>query len=133
MKYRTIPGNNEPLSILGFGVMRLPTRAGIIDKRRSTRMLLESIAGGINYFDTAYPYMAGQSEPFLGRFLEEHQLRDKVSIATKLPHWQIRNRQDMINMLVNQLGRLRTDRIDYYLIHSITGGSWSELAPAGCH
>ncbi len=131
MKYRTIPGNNEPLSILGFGVMRLPTRAGIIDKRRSTRMLLESIAGGINYFDTAYPYMTGQSEPFLGRFLEEHQLRDEVSIATKLPHWQIRNRQDMINMLVNQLGRLRTDRIDYYLIHSITGGSWSELVRRG--
>lgn len=131
MQYRNMPGDDEQISILGFGVMRLPTHAGRIDKRRSEDMLLHAITAGVNYFDTAYPYMAGQSEPFLGRFIEEKKLRDDTLIATKLPHWQTRNRADMDKMLTCQLRRLRTDRIDFYLVHNITGGSWEQALQRG--
>ncbi len=122
-----MPGDNRRLSILGFGVMRLPTRAGRIDRNKSDSMLTRALDSGVNYLDTAYPYMAGQSEPYIGRFLEENRRRDDVAIATKLPHWQTRTRKDMEKMLEGQLKRLRTDRIDYYLVHNVTGGSWDSM------
>ena len=122
-----MPGDDRRLSILGFGAMRLPMKAGRIDRKRSDAMLTEALDNGVNYIDTAVPYLAGQSEPYIGRFLEENGRRDEVAIATKLPHWQTRNRKDMGKMLDSQLKRLRTDRIDYYLVHNITGGSWDSL------
>ncbi len=122
-----MPGDNRRLSILGFGVMRLPTRAGRIDRQRSDALLSEALDKGVNYLDTAFPYMAGQSEPYIGGFLREKGLRNNIAIATKLPHWQTRTRNDMEKMLDNQLKRLRTDRIDYYLVHNVTGGSWDSM------
>ena len=127
MQYRTMPGRKRRLSILGFGVMRLPTRAGRIDRKQSDAMLSQALDSGVNYLDTAFPYMAGQSEPYIGRFLEENGRRKDVAIATKLPHWQTRTRKDMEKMLENQLKRLRTDYIDYYLVHNVTGGSWDSM------
>lgn len=127
MQYRTMPGDKRRLSILGFGLMRLPTRAGRIDRKRSDSLLLEALDNGVNYLDTAFQYMTGQSEPYIGGFLKENGRRNDVAIATKLPHWQTRTRKDMEKMLDNQLKRLRTDRIDYYLVHNVTGGSWDSM------
>lgn len=124
-----MPGDSRELSALGFGVMRLPTRGGRIDRKAADALLESAIDAGVNYLDTAYPYIGGQSEPYIGKFLEERGLRDKVAIATKLPHWQTKTREDMEKMLQSQLDRLRTDRIDYYLVHNITGGSWDNLVP----
>ncbi|RKX80501.1 MAG: aldo/keto reductase [Spirochaetes bacterium] len=127
MQYRTMPKDSRRLSILRFGVMRLPFRAGRIDRKQSDEMLTRALDSGVNYLDTAFPYMAGQSEPYIGRFLEENHRRKDVAIATKLPHWQTRTRKEMEKMLENQLKRLRTDYIDYYLVHNLTGGSWDSL------
>ncbi|MDF1569953.1 MAG: aldo/keto reductase [Spirochaetaceae bacterium] len=127
MQYRTMPGDNRRLSALGFGMMRLPTRAGIIDKKKSDQMLNRALEAGVNYLDTAFPYLAGQSEPYIGRFLDENGRRNDMAIATKLPHWQTATKAEMHKMLENQLKRLRTDRIDFYLVHNITGGSWDHL------
>ncbi len=109
--------------------MRLPVRGGLIDKAKSDALLEAAIEGGVNYLDTAWIYLGGQSEPYIGRFLEEHGWRDKMAVATKLAHWQTRNRKDMEKMLDAQLKKLRTDRIDYYLVHNITGASWDNLVP----
>ena len=131
MQYRRMPQDSRSLSALGFGVMRLPLEGKRINKTLSEALLREALHQGVNYFDTAYPYINGQSEPFLGQFLEENRVRDKVAIATKLPHWKTRNRGEMEAMLNHQLKRLRTDRIDYYLVHNITGGSWNHLEQRG--
>ena len=131
MQYRNMPGDDRQLSALGFGVMRLPMRAGRIAKDASDALLSRALESGVNYFDTAYPYINGRSEPYLGRFLEEKKARDNVAVATKLPHWQTGSEADMDRMLNTQLKRLRTDRIDYYLIHNISGGSWANLEERG--
>jgi len=122
-----MPNDDRRLSVLGFGIMRLPTLAGRIDRKRADAMLLSALKAGVNYFDTAHPYHAGQSEPYLGRFFKEYGRRNDVAIATKLPHWRTRSQIEMENMLAEQLKRLRTSHIDYYLIHNITGGSWESL------
>ncbi len=91
-----------------------------------------AIRNGINYFDTAYvyhseiPFQAGTSELFLGRALK-HQ-RAKVFVATKLPTWLVQSRTDMDRYLNLQLDRLQTDHIDFYLVHSLTGGLWTKLS-----
>ncbi len=127
MQYRTVQSTGQSLSILGFGVMRLPLQRGRIDREQSDRLLDYALSSGINYFDTAYPYINGQSEPYLGDFLKSRKARDSVAIATKLPHWSTPKRADMEKMLTRQLARLQTDRIDYYLVHNITGGTWESL------
>ena len=131
MQYRSMPGDPRPLSALGFGVMRLPQKAGLIDRRRADLLMEAALEKGITYFDTAFPYIQGQSEPYIGRFFEERGIRDDVAVATKLPHWQTRTRVDMDRMLNQQLKRLRTGRIDYYLVHNVTGGSWAHLVERG--
>ncbi len=127
MLYRTVPKNGDKLSILGFGCMRLPmTKEGKIDEPRATRQVRDAIDRGINYLDTAWPYHAGESENFLGRALTEGY-RDKVKIATKLPSWMIKSREDMDTYLNAQLEKLQTDHIDYYLLHGLTGDQWDRL------
>src|SRR5208283_2814139 len=115
------------VSILGFGCMRLPVREGqihLIDEEQALAMVDTAIARGVNYFDTAYVYHstasseAGMSEVFLGRALKGR--RHKVHVATKLPSWLIGSRADMDRYLDQQLERLQTDHIDFYLLHSLT-------------
>jgi predicted aldo/keto reductase-like oxidoreductase len=131
MKYRNMPGSKEKLSILGFGLMRLPqTKDGKIDEEQSMEMLKLAYENGINYYDTAFPYHGGESEPLLGRFLQTID-RTKVKVATKLPTWLIKARADMDEYLEKQLGRLQTSYIDYYLLHSLNGKSWKELKKIG--
>jgi len=131
MQYRTMPRDDKKLSIIGFGVMRLPQKSGRIDIKHSEKLLLNAADKGVNYFDTAYPYIKGQSEPFLGNFLKKNNLRNSVYIATKLPHWQTKNTREMEKILENQLRRLKTDHIDYYLVHNLNGGSWQTVKQRG--
>lgn len=118
MLYRTVKKNNNSISSLGYGCMRFPTNAGIIDYNKTERQINMAIEKGVNYFDTAYPYHGGNSETVLGRILS-NGLRNKVFIATKLPPWSVETREDMDRILDEQLKKLKTDYIDYYLVHGI--------------
>jgi predicted aldo/keto reductase-like oxidoreductase len=119
------------LSILGFGCMRLPvTKGGHIDERQATEMLRYAIDHGVNYVDTAYPYHNGESEPFVGRALQGGY-RKKVNLATKLPSWLIKSREDFDRYLDEQLKRLQTDHIDFYLVHGLTKPFWESLRSLG--
>ncbi|MCG8566917.1 MAG: aldo/keto reductase [Desulfobacterales bacterium] len=124
MQYRTIPKTGDRLSVLGFGAMRFPTRMGLIREKRTEQLICEAVDGGVNYIDTAYPYHQGRSEPLLGKILARTGRRDQVKLATKLPHWFTRNTDEMEKILDSQLKRLRTDVIDYYLVHNINGSTW---------
>lgn len=131
MLYRKMPKNGDELSILGFGCMRLPMKeGGIIDEERATRQVRYSVDHGVNYVDTAWPYHMEQSEPFLGRALADGY-REKVKLATKLPSWLIKSREDMDKFLDAQLKKLNIDHIDYYLIHALVGDLWDYIEKLG--
>jgi predicted aldo/keto reductase-like oxidoreductase len=125
-----VPESGDELSILGFGAMRLPEKDGVIDNVKATALLHHAIDNGINYIDTSWTYHREQSETFLGDALT-NGYREKVKIATKMPHWLVRNRQDMDRFLEIQLKKLRTDHIDYYLIHALTEGGWEKIKDIG--
>lgn len=118
MNYRENPKNGDRLSILGYGCMRLPTRAGGVDEERATKQIRSAVDAGVNYFDTAYVYHGGRSESVLGGALAGGY-REKVKIATKLPPFMVRKSADMEKIFSTQLKRLQTDHIDYYLIHML--------------
>ena len=126
MQYRTVKKNGDQLSVLGFGCMRLPQQGIGIDKERAKKQLYMAIDKGVNYIDTAYPYHGGQSEPFLGEAITP-DIRKKVKLATKLPPTSVNSKQDMDKILNNQLKKLNTDYIDYYLLHGIDEKSWAKL------
>ena len=118
MKYRTLAGEN--VSVLGFGCMRFPTtskNAEDIDIEKSTAMLRHAAENGVNYFDTAYVYHGGKSESFIGEALKPY--RDKINFATKCPTWEVKCEEDFDRILTEQLERLQTDHIDFYLMHAL--------------
>ncbi len=126
-----MPKLNDDLSILGLGCMRLPmTEDKKIDEEKAFAMMKHSIESGINYFDTAWPYHQGESEPIVGKFLAQGY-RDKVLLATKLPSWLINTREEMDEYLDKQLERLQTDHIDYYLVHALNKKYWDNLTKLG--
>ncbi len=134
MQYRQLGQGDTAISILGMGCMRLPIIDGDesrIDEERATTLLHRAIERGINYFDTAYPYHQGHSETFLGRALQREGLRDKVLLASKLPSWAIETRTDFDRYLTEQLQRLRTERIDCYLLHALKADWWHKLYELG--
>ena len=131
MLYRKIPKNGDELSILGFGCMRLAVKDdGSIDEERAMKQIRYAIDHGVNYVDTAWPYHMGQSEPFVGRALADGY-REKVKLATKLPSWLIQSREDMDTFLDAQLKKLKTDHIDYYLVHALIGELWDTVEKLG--
>jgi hypothetical protein len=101
-----------------------------IDEERATRQIRSAIDSGVNYIDTAVPYHGGESERFLGRALKDGY-REKVKLATKLPPWSVKTREDMDRILDIQLKKLGTDHIDYYLLHSLEAGHWKRLLDLG--
>lgn len=119
MKYRKLAG--EDVSVLGFGCMRFPlTDASdqkTINEEKASAMINYAVDNGINYFDTAYVYHGGESEGFLCRALGER--RKDVKIATKLPTWEVKCEEDFDRMLNEQLERLGTEYIDFYLLHAL--------------
>lgn len=131
MEYRIDPRSGNELSILGFGCMRFPTtRLGKIDMLRTELLILEAIASGVNYFDTAYLYTG--SEEALGTILAQNRLRERVYIATKLPHTNCRSRKDIERCFQKSCARLKTNYIDYFLIHNIASlEQWVRLLEFG--
>ena len=140
MLFRKFGKTNEMVSILGFGCMRLPLLPGgdstKIDETMATKMIRYAIGKGVNYIDTAYPYhgtgmsSGGQSEPVTGKILRDGY-RQKVKLATKLPSWLINSRSDMDRFLDEQLKRLDTDHIDFYLVHALNKGLWENVKKEG--
>lgn len=129
MQYREDKYGNQ-LSALGFGCMRFPRGLSGIDFNKSEKLILTAIESGINYFDTAYLY-AG-SEEILGEILRKNNLRKKVKIATKLPFLKAKSYSDFDALFNTQLKNLKTDYIDYYLIHNIGKVElWQELVELG--
>lgn len=118
-------------SLLGFGCMRFPVTAeGKIDEPEAERMLDKAIAAGVNYIDTAYPYHNGDSEPFVGRVLKKYD-RDSFYLATKLPCWLVSKKEDAERLFQEQLDRLQTDHIDFYLMHALGAESFRKMAGLG--
>ena len=118
------------ISVLGFGCMRFPRKGNAIDMEETEKEILRAVELGINYFDTAYIYPG--SEACLGEILEKNRLRDRVAIATKLPQYLIRSREGIEKYFQEQLRRLRTDHIDYYLMHMLTDlDAWNKLCALG--
>ena len=129
MHYRLDKYGNK-LSALGFGCLRFPQKMGRIDLEETEREILYAIENGVNYFDTAYIY--GGSEAALGEILEKNDARHKVNIATKLPHYLIKSREGLDKLFNEELRRLRTDRVEYYLMHMLTDiGAWDRMKELG--
>jgi len=132
MQYRKFGTLDWEVSALGFGCMRLPNTGEEknIDEPEATRMVRYAIDRGLNYLDTAYPYHGGNSELFVGRVLKDGY-REKVRLATKLPSWHIKVSKDFDRYLNEQLEKLQTDHIDFYLLHALKEEWWHNLRDLG--
>ena len=129
MQYRKNK-HGEELSILGYGCMRFSRKGSGVDIDKTEQELLAAIRAGVNYLDTAYIYPG--SEAALGEILERNGLRDQVRIATKLPQYLVKNRESLDKYFDEELSRLRTDRVDYYLMHHLTDiAQWERLKTVG--
>ncbi|MBQ1827271.1 MAG: aldo/keto reductase, partial [Erysipelotrichaceae bacterium] len=117
MQYRTDRKGNR-LSQLGFGCMRFTRSGSKIDYEKAEREVLKAIEMGVNYLDTAYTYPG--SEELMGKIIASNNLRDKVNLATKLPQYLIRSSAQIEKTFNEELQRLQTDHIDYYLMHMFT-------------
>lgn len=129
MQYRPFGKLDLQVSALGFGAMRLPVidnGQSNIDAPLAMDMIRTAIDKGVNYVDTAYPYHQGQSEFLVGRALQEGY-REKVKLATKLPTWLVQSLDDFDRFLNEQLTRLQTDHIDFYLLHGLNMQRWTKL------
>jgi predicted aldo/keto reductase-like oxidoreductase len=133
MQYRHFGKLDWKPSALGFGAMRLPRiddDPGKIDEPLATRMIRHAIDHGVNYVDTAYPYHQQTSETFLGRVLQDGY-RERIKLATKLPTWLTEKEEDFDRYLDEQLGKLQTDHIDFYLLHGLNGERWPQVRDLG--
>jgi predicted aldo/keto reductase-like oxidoreductase len=139
MLYRKLGQTGIDLSILGFGCMRLPmidNKPEKIDYAKASALLHMAIDQGVNYVDTAYFYHAavfgqrGESEPFVGTALSG-SWRQKVNLATKMPLFYLHRKEQMEQFLNEQLGRLKTDYLDFYLLHGLNGEMWDKMLGLG--
>jgi predicted aldo/keto reductase-like oxidoreductase len=118
-------------SLLGFGAMRLPlTEDGAIDRPEAERMLARAYERGVTYYDTAYTYHKGESEPFLGRFLRQYP-RESYLFATKLPQWLVDSLDDAKRLFAEQLERTGHEYFDFYMIHSIGKKAFVKMVELG--
>jgi len=130
MEYRELK-NGYKASMLGFGCMRFPTQAdGKIDRKEAKRMLLKAYESGVTYFDTAYPYHGGESEEVVGEVMSELP-RDSYYLATKLPCWLVKSKEDATRLFEEQLKKLKTDYVDFYLLHALDKKRFDEMAALG--
>lgn len=129
MQYRSDKYGNR-ISVLGFGCMRFTQKAGKIDYKKAEQEIMAAYEAGVNYFDTAYIYPG--SEALVGEVLKKNGIRDQVNIATKLPHYMMKSRESVEKTFKEELKRLRTDYVNYYLMHMLTDvKSWERLKAMG--
>ena len=129
MQYRRDRYGRE-LSVLGFGCMRFTRKGSVIDQEKAEREIMEAFRAGVNYYDTVYIYP--RSDARLGVVLERNRIRDQVYIATKLPQYLVRSLSGAENYFQEELERLRTDHVDYYLMHMLTDlAQWERLKQLG--
>ena len=129
MQYRKDKHGDE-LSILGYGCMRFSRKGAAVDVDKTEQEILAAWRAGVNYFDTAYIYPG--SEAALGEILERNGLRGKVRVATKLPQYLVTNLPSLDRFFGEELSRLRTDYVDYYLMHHLTDiAQWERLKTVG--
>ncbi len=119
MEYRTWEKSEVSPSLLGYGCMRFPTKEdGTIDREQASALLDKAMAEGVTYYDTAYTYHSKESEIFLGEYLKKFE-RESFYLATKLPVWLVKTEEDVEKYLNEQLEKLQTDYIDFYLMHAL--------------
>lgn len=127
MEYRDLERLGISVSLLGYGCMRFPTKDdGKIDRMEAEKLIDTAYENGINYFDTAYFYHEGESEPFVGSALSKYK-RSTYYVATKLPPWQVNSLEDASRIFNKQLKRLDMDYIDFYLLHSLNKKMWDKM------
>lgn len=132
MEMRKMEKLGVETSLLGFGCMRFPqTSEGKIDEALTEKMLDKAIAQGVNYIDTAYPYHDGHSEVVVGKILKKYD-RNSFYLATKLPVWLVNAAEDVDKYLEEQLAKLQTDHIDFYLMHAMGKERWDKMVEIGC-
>ena len=139
MLYRKLGRTGGEVSNLGFGCMRLPLkdmgagaeppRLADVDEDRSIELLRSAMDQGVNYFDTAYSYHGGKSEGVLGRAVQGR--REKVLLTTKLPVWLVETAESFDRLLEEQLHRLGTSYLDFYLLHALDGALWQKVSGLG--
>jgi predicted aldo/keto reductase-like oxidoreductase len=133
MKYRKFGSLDWEASVLGFGAMRLPVSdhdPSRIDEPEAIKMIRHAIDDGVNYIDTAYTYHEKQGELLVGKALQKGY-RKKVKLATKLPSWLVETSDDFDRFLDEQLEKLQTDHIDFYLLHALNSTRWPKLRDWG--
>ena len=129
MNYRQDKYGNQ-LSVLGFGCMRFQRKGGSIDMEEAEKEILLAYEKGVNYFDTAYIYPG--SEAAIGEIFQKNGIREKIHIATKLPHYLIKSKAGVEKLFREELKRLRTDYVDYYLMHMLNDvDTWNRLLDMG--
>ncbi|MDR3237291.1 MAG: aldo/keto reductase [Spirochaetia bacterium] len=133
METRRYKNSGELISLLGFGCMRLPMLGeSEIDKAAAQEMVDYAIAHGVNYFDTAYMYHDGKSEPFTGEALAKHP-RASFNLATKMPLVSVSSKADVERIFNEQLQNCRVDYFDYYLLHNINESHWEKVESYGIY
>jgi len=133
MQYRTMGKLGIRSSVFGLGCMRFngaPSGDSIIDEEKAVSLIRQAIDGGVTYLDTAYIYLDKTSETVLGKALQDGY-RDKVTIATKVPSEAVHNRAEMEALLDEELRKLQTDHIDFYLMHGIQKEKWEYFKSIG--
>ncbi|OHD74859.1 MAG: aldo/keto reductase [Spirochaetes bacterium RBG_13_68_11] len=132
MNYRLFGRTGWRVSALGLGCMRLPTLGASenVDEPEAIRLIRRAVDGGVNYVDSAHGYHGGRSEVVLGMALADGY-RQRVKLVTKMPTWHVKEAGDFDRLLDEQLGRLKTDHLDLYLVHSLDKDSWHKVRDLG--
>ena len=132
MDFRNFQRLDSKPSLLAYGCMRFPERDGQIDKKLTYAMLDAAVAGGVNYFDSAYVYHGGKSEGFMGEYFTARSMpRESYYIATKLPQWNVDSLEDAKRIFEEQLTRWQTDYIDFYLLHDLKSSGFEKMLKLG--
>ena len=122
------------VSLLGYGLMRLPLKdrrnQSEIDKEKAQELIDRAMAGGVNYYDTAWVYHQGMSERFAGEALKKYP-RESYNLADKMPVWEVKSLDDAKRIFQEQLDRCQTEYFDFYLLHSLNGGAWPNVRDLG--